>query len=177
LQKQDGKILDESNDDDCKEEGAEEEEEEEETPDGAKGEADMTYWRVRGLISSLLDSGRQALEVKPKDLLPAEGSKAAAKVLSAEEVRNWQRDSEVVMESDSLLSGGLYVASEGTLSAFGGDDTEAGDMSIADSADIDGDLSEEDEVETSSALKGLDRQNSVRSRRQSPTPPIVISGH
>ncbi|KAJ7597440.1 hypothetical protein C8J56DRAFT_319503 [Mycena floridula] len=61
------------------------EEDEEELEEGA---TDKAYLRIKLLLDGLLTSGRTALESEPADLLP-QGTKAGAKVLSAEEVRNW----------------------------------------------------------------------------------------
>lgn len=174
LQEQDGKILDEVEDEEDDEE-QETEEQEEDTAEGAKGEADATYWRVRSLISSLLDSGKRALETQPKDLVPVKGKKSGAKVLSAQEVRDWHRDSAVGLEARDMLSADMSMVSDDQLSTFGAEQTE-GDMSLTDDAGTNDGLSEE-EADASSLLKGLDRQKPARPRRQSPTPPIIISGH
>ncbi len=61
----DEQIDDEEDDD-------EEEEQEEDVVDEAHfGAEDATYMRVRALLDSLLESGRQALESKPEDYEPS----------------------------------------------------------------------------------------------------------
>jgi hypothetical protein len=49
------------------------------------------YKRVKAIIDGLIETGKRALESKPEDFL--EGGKGGAKVLHAEEVRVWRRDS------------------------------------------------------------------------------------
>ncbi|KAH8120053.1 hypothetical protein DFH11DRAFT_1558037 [Phellopilus nigrolimitatus] len=71
----------------------EEEDEEENSEANASAEAiqigkdDELFNRVRGMIDSLLESGRQAIESKVEDFAPPRG---AAKVLHEEEARSWR---------------------------------------------------------------------------------------
>lgn len=69
---------DDSADEEDEEVGASEEE----------GTGDEVYNRIRILLEGLLETGRRALESKPKDF--QEGGKGGTKVLSAEEVRSWR---------------------------------------------------------------------------------------
>lgn len=64
-----------------------------------EGKTDEVYRRVRGLVESLLEEGRKALESKAEDLAP--GGKGGAKVLSEEEARTWRGDD---MDSHSAIS-------------------------------------------------------------------------
>ncbi|RDX51152.1 hypothetical protein OH76DRAFT_1379619 [Lentinus brumalis] len=79
--------------DDTAEEDDEDEEDEEEAENNKElleGKADKAYQRVKVIIEGLLESGRRALESKPEDFVG--DSKGGAKVLTAEEVRNWRGD-------------------------------------------------------------------------------------
>jgi hypothetical protein len=53
-----------------------------------EGTGDEVYNRIRILLEGLLETGRRALESKPKDF--QQGGKGGTKVLSAEEVRSWR---------------------------------------------------------------------------------------
>lgn len=66
---------------------SEDEEDEDEDSDVEEG-ADETFQRVRGLIDSLIESGKRALETRPEDFRAS----LATKVLNADELRSW-RDS------------------------------------------------------------------------------------
>ena len=66
---------------------SEDEDEEDEDSDVEEG-ADETFQRVRGLIDSLIESGKRALETRPEDFRAS----LATKVLNADELRSW-RDS------------------------------------------------------------------------------------
>lgn len=73
----------------------EEDDEDDEESEGeeesvVEGKTDGAYRRVKGLIETLLEEGRRALEAKPEDLVP--GGKGGAKVLSEEEARTWRGD-------------------------------------------------------------------------------------
>jgi hypothetical protein len=52
-----------------------------------EGQDDEVYQRIRVILEGLIESGKRALETKPDDFVGT--SKGGAKVLSAEEVRNW----------------------------------------------------------------------------------------
>lgn len=75
---------------------ADEEEEEDEEDEDVEA-TDDAFLRVRAMLEDLLDSGKRALETKVADF---GGAGSAAKVLSAEEVRSWRRDS---VEGDGSL--------------------------------------------------------------------------
>jgi hypothetical protein len=78
----------------------EDDEDEDDDDDGGGGadERDEMYQRIRLLIDNLLDTGKRALEKQIKDF--PEGGKGGAKVLTAEEVRDWHQGA----GSDSDLS-------------------------------------------------------------------------
>ena len=65
----------------------EDEDEDDDDSDVEEGE-DETFQRIRGLIDSLIESGKRALETQPEDLRASSGTK----VLNADELRSW-RDS------------------------------------------------------------------------------------
>ncbi|KAI0304739.1 hypothetical protein BC826DRAFT_977929 [Russula brevipes] len=50
---------------------------------------DETYRRIKGILEGLLETGRRALRVEPRDF---EKQSGGVKVLSAEEVRSWRGD-------------------------------------------------------------------------------------
>jgi hypothetical protein len=52
-------------------------------------EHDETYRRIKGILEGLLETGRRALRVEPRDF---EKQSGGVKVLSAEEVRSWRGD-------------------------------------------------------------------------------------
>ncbi|KAH8102398.1 hypothetical protein BXZ70DRAFT_928414 [Cristinia sonorae] len=85
-------------DDDEDDDDDDDDENEEEQQAVVEGKTDATYRRVRGLLESLLEEGRRALETKPEDLAP--GGKGGAKVLSEEEARTWRGDD---MDSHSVM--------------------------------------------------------------------------
>ena len=64
---------------------------EDEDDDGEEDadEHDETYRRIKGIIESLLETGRCALRAEPRDF---EKQGSGVKVLSAEEVRFWRGD-------------------------------------------------------------------------------------
>ena len=66
---------------------------EDEENGAASGTEDEVYKRVRVLIDGLIETGNNALNSNPKDFVDL--SKGGAKVLHAEEVRLWRRDSGV----------------------------------------------------------------------------------
>ena len=77
--------------DDEEPEGAQDDlDDEEDDKELLEGKADKAYQRVRVMIEGLLESGRRALESKPEDFVGT--GKGGAKVLTAEEVRNWRGD-------------------------------------------------------------------------------------
>lgn len=65
----------------------EDEDEDNEDSDVEEG-VDETFQRVRGLIDSLIESGKRALETRPEDFRAS----LATKVLNSDELRSW-RDS------------------------------------------------------------------------------------
>ncbi|KAI0756362.1 hypothetical protein C8Q80DRAFT_1092953 [Daedaleopsis nitida] len=144
---------------------AEEEEDEEEDDDEddeenkqlLEGKADEAYRRVKGIIDSLLESGRRALESKPEDFVGSSKS-GGAKVLTAEEVRTWRGDDDAT-ETRSNLDVDLD------------DRTMAGSRPLTPSRvavpDSDDDLGSEGEVEAS--LLEPDVQPPA------PLPPITIT--
>ena len=81
-----------------------EEEEEEEHEDDPEDEAvldgttDDSYRRVKSLIESLIESGKQALESKPEDFIGT--ASGGLKVLSEEEARTWRGEE---LDARSLL--------------------------------------------------------------------------
>lgn len=82
----DEQIDDEEDDD-------EEEEQEEDVVDEAHfGAEDATYMRVRALLDSLLESGRQALESKPEDYEPSTTGAKVTRVLHEVEARTWRKE-------------------------------------------------------------------------------------
>lgn len=85
--------------DDAEDEEDEDSEEEQQQEEVVEGKTDEAYRRVRGLIETLLEEGRRALEAKPEDLAP--GGKNGAKVLSEEEARSWRGDD---FDSHSVMS-------------------------------------------------------------------------
>lgn len=77
---------------DPKDEETDDEEEDEaavvEAEEEIASKGDELYQRVKALLDGLLHDGKRALEVKPADF--AEQKSSGAKVLSAEEVRDWE---------------------------------------------------------------------------------------
>lgn len=80
--------------DDTASEGDDDEDEEN---DAASGTEDEVYKRVKVIIDGLIETGNNALKSQPEDFVDL--SKGGAKVLHAEEVRMWRRDSGVGDES------------------------------------------------------------------------------
>lgn len=80
-----------SSDDDAVEDEEDEDDAEDEDGEvgGARGKEDEIFQRVKGMLDTLLDSGRRALEAKTEDFAEVKGG---AKVLHEVEVRSW-RDS------------------------------------------------------------------------------------
>ncbi|KAI0778982.1 hypothetical protein BD413DRAFT_438556, partial [Trametes elegans] len=81
-----------THDDEQGPEDEEEEEEEEGEEDAAlvEGKDDEPYRRVKVMIEGLLSSCQRALEAKPEDFLDSTAGRGVAKVLTAEEVRDWR---------------------------------------------------------------------------------------
>ena len=76
-------------DHDTEDEDEEDETEQEDTSDHtAERKDDEVFKRIRLMVEGLIERGTRALETKPDDF--SEGRKGSAKVLSADEVRNWQ---------------------------------------------------------------------------------------
>jgi hypothetical protein len=69
----------------------EEEEEEEEEEGLQENVGDESYRRIKAILEGLIETGKRALEAKPGDF--SDSGKGGAKVLSAEEVRNWRGSS------------------------------------------------------------------------------------
>lgn len=62
-------------------------EDDSEAEDLVEGNGDEMYKRIKLIVDTLLQTGRKALETQIKDF--PEGGKGGAKVLSAEELRDW----------------------------------------------------------------------------------------
>ena len=105
------------------------------------------------MIEGLLDSGRRALESKPEDFVGT--GKGGAKVLTAEEVRNWRGDDNET-ETRSVLGADPSPSSSRPLTPSR--------VAVPDSDDG---LDSEDEVEAT-----LDEPDS---RPPAPLPPITIT--
>ncbi|KAI0720066.1 hypothetical protein C8T65DRAFT_24450 [Cerioporus squamosus] len=135
--------------DDTAEEDDEDDEDDEEEDDKEllEGKADKAYQRVKVIIEGLLESGRRALESKPEDFVGS--GKGGAKVLTAEEVRNWRGD-------DSMLEADASPSSSRPLTPSR--------VAVPDSDDG---LGSEDEVEAT-----LDEPDT---RPPAPLPPITIT--
>jgi len=69
------------------------EDDEDENSESLEGTEDEVYTRVKAIIDGLIETGKGALELKPKDFL--EGGKGGAKVLHAEDVRIWRNSGEL----------------------------------------------------------------------------------
>ena len=141
-------------DDTAEEDDSEEEEEDEEAAkELLEGKADKAYQRVRVMIEGLLESGRRALESKPEDFVGS--GKGGAKVLTAEEVRNWRGDDNDT-ETRSMLDVDASPSSSRPLTPSR--------VAVPDSDDG---LGSEDEVEAT-----LDEPDA---RPAAPLPPITIT--
>ncbi|KAI0368856.1 hypothetical protein BV20DRAFT_968634 [Pilatotrama ljubarskyi] len=133
----------------------EEEEEEEEDADIIEGKDDDAYRRVKVLVEGLLESCRRALESKPEDFL--EGARTGvAKVLTAEEVRNWRGDDNETETRSTLDPDDVSFASSRPLTP----------SRIAVPGSDDG-LDSEDEVEASLLEPDI--------KPPAPLPPITIT--
>ena len=69
---------------------------------------------MKGLLETLLEEGRRALETTPEDFAP--GGKGGAKVLSEEEARTWRGDdidSRSIISRDDGEALGLKISEEG----------------------------------------------------------------
>lgn len=75
----------------------EEEDEDSEVEDAAEGNGDEIYKRVKLMLEGLISSGRKALETKVEDFAE---SKGVAKVLTAEEVKSWNRSNDPSADHD-----------------------------------------------------------------------------
>ena len=85
------------------------ENDDDENDEPPEGTEDEVYKRVRVIIDGLIETGKRALESKPEDFL--EGGKGGTKVLHAEEVRTWRRDSgDVAMPDGDISSEGEVEA-------------------------------------------------------------------
>lgn len=141
---------------DAAEEEDEESEEEEEEQAVVEGKTDETYRRVRGLLETLLEEGRRALETKSEDLAP--GGKSGAKVLSEEEARTWRGDD---MDSHSVISRedgealGLRIAAE-DVAGRGGTERPLTPSRVAVPEDDDGLEYPESEDEVKASLLDID---------------------
>ncbi|RPD57096.1 hypothetical protein L227DRAFT_507263 [Lentinus tigrinus ALCF2SS1-6] len=131
----------------------EDEDDEEDDKELLEGKADKAYQRVRVMIEGLLESGRRALESKPEDFVNS--SKGGAKVLTAEEVRNWRGDDNDT-ETRSMLDADASPSSSRPLTPSR--------VAVPDSDDG---LGSEDEVEAT-----LDEPDA---RPLAPLPPITIT--
>jgi len=86
--------------DDMGDDEDEDEDEDDESTEESFAKQDEMYCRVKGLVDTLLESGRKALATTPDEL--REGGKGGTKVLSAEEVRTW-RDGDGGSEDEPKL--------------------------------------------------------------------------
>ncbi|KAF9225528.1 hypothetical protein BS17DRAFT_778729 [Gyrodon lividus] len=77
----------------------EDDEDEDDSEDIEEGADDETFQRVRGLIESLVESGKRALETKPEDFRTS----LATKVLNADELRSWRDSGQRATTSSSYL--------------------------------------------------------------------------
>jgi hypothetical protein len=148
----DASMNDEDPEDDDEEENSDQE--------GDGGPPDGSYLRVRALLEGLISTAKTALEETPESLLGRDAGRGlggGAKVLSAEEVKSWHRDSPDDGDADGGPSprtelGDLSIISEDPSSLFGdGHADEDGD----DADDIDTETSvahSEDEVEVEKSL-------------------------
>ncbi|KAI8990632.1 hypothetical protein BD414DRAFT_535910 [Trametes punicea] len=71
-------------------EESDDDDEGEDDADIIEGKDDEAYRRVKVMVETLLESCKRALEMKPEDFIGS--GRGVAKVLTAEEVRNWQGD-------------------------------------------------------------------------------------
>jgi len=104
-------YRDEQIDDDEEEEDEEEAREENIIDDAHFGAEDATYMRVRALLDSLLESGRQALESKPEDFEPSTTGAKVTRVLHEVEARTWRngaydKDTDIHIDGDGAESSG-----------------------------------------------------------------------
>ncbi|EIN13906.1 hypothetical protein PUNSTDRAFT_140337 [Punctularia strigosozonata HHB-11173 SS5] len=93
------------------EDDEDEEEEEELGDDGlvkgkVAGKEDAAYLRVKDMVLDLIAHGKRALESKAEDFMEHRGTK----VLSAEEVRSWRKDSEDADMSSSVIDTSIVDA-------------------------------------------------------------------
>jgi len=81
---------------------ADDEEDAEDEDQEVEDEKDEIYHRISSLIDNLLNSGKRALEKQIEDF--PEGGKGGAKVLSAEEVRDWHQGNDP-SDNDNIHDG------------------------------------------------------------------------
>ncbi|KAF7799226.1 hypothetical protein EIP86_010458 [Pleurotus ostreatoroseus] len=153
-------ILKDDEDEDEDDAAAEDEDDLEEAA-LLEGKTDESYRRVKGLLESLLESGRRALESTPSDF--AEPSSRGVKVLSEEEARTWRGDE---LDSKSLLEDDADAAS--FVSQSVGDDGPSRPRSPSRAASSDGPTSEE-EVSASIIIVADSRESTPA------LPPITIT--
>ena len=134
-------------------EDEEEDTDEDETEEITEDTRDESYQRVRMLIEELIQTGKKALEAKPADflLLEANNLGQGAKVLHAEEIRDWE----------SSAGDTSFTSANGQLSPSL---VAVPDDDFSDSEDYN---SSEEEVEGMLSMS--------MSRTPSPLPPILIS--
>lgn len=77
-----------------------EEDDDDEDSDVGEG-ADETFQRVRGLIDSLIESGKRALEMRPEDVRAS----LSTKVLNADELRSWRDSGQRTSMRNSHMAG------------------------------------------------------------------------
>jgi hypothetical protein len=147
--------------DNDQEEDVEEDDDDEEQQAVLDGKTDESYRRVKTLLEGLLESGRQALESKPRDFVGT--GTAATKVLSEEEARKWRRDdadSRSVIDTEDRDNASVYLSADGIHRPLTPSQVAIPDDELN---------SEDDESEVSSHNEDMDEY------RGSPLPPITVT--